>query len=79
MAYITKANLNKLGVKDYERLPIMICRTDGEPILYDDDVIDNWFSDLEINQILILKALIDEDYNRYGDIFCSNSPYDTKR
>ena len=40
----------------------------GCRIRYDDSFIDNWFSDLEINQILLLKALIDGDYNRYGGV-----------
>lgn len=68
MAYITRHNLERLGVEDPKKLPIGIYRSDREPILYGDSSIDNWFSDLEINQILILKALIEEDYNRYGGV-----------
>ena len=68
MAYITRHNLERLGVEDPKKLPIGIYRSDRNPILYDDSFIDNWFSDLEINQILLLKALIDGDYNRYGGV-----------
>lgn len=79
IAYITRHNFGRLGIKDPKDLPIEIYHSGREPILYNDSLIDNWFSELEINQLLVLKALIDNDYNRYGNILnliCIITPQD---
>ena len=68
MAHITRHNFKRLGVENTTSLPIKIYRSDRDPILHNDSMIDYWFTDLEINQLLLLKALVDSDYDRYGGV-----------
>lgn len=68
MAYITEYNFSRLRLIQTSNLKIIVNRIYGEPILCEDEEIDSWFSDIEINQLLIWKALIENNPNKYGDV-----------